>query len=234
MGCEEYSGVMLDAALGALPAARATELRAHVSQCAACASGWEAARALVAAVDGGVARIVAGEPSPQFVPRLRALLAAEAPPAVWSWLGWRASLGLVAAAAAAAFLLLRTPQRVTHSPGASAPALVAQSPDSSVRTAPVTAPPAIARSHGITAPVVVRSPFDQPEVLVPRGQLALALLLENAITRRQVDGGQLSALDQRTAAYLELKAIEIAPLEVRALGGGADTRAPEPIEQGRQ
>jgi len=50
-------------------------------------------------------------------------------------------------------------------------------------------------------------------VLVPRGQLSAALLLGEAVSDGRIDGAQLSLLAQESAKRLELKAIEIVPME---------------------
>jgi len=236
MDCEEYAVLMLDAALGAPASGREAELRTHIPACAACRAAQQDAAALAAAVGGGVAAVVAGEPSPQFAARLRARIAAEPAPVAWPWFaGWRSSLG-VAVAAAAAFLLLRMPHHaVPAPPNVPAASLSARAPDLPVtRTAPATVRRAIAREPHRARNGADASPFAHPEILVPKGQLALAVWLDDALTGRKLDGRQIAALDERVAAKLEVKAIEIAPLEVPSLASPGNASAAESVEQGRQ
>jgi hypothetical protein len=51
------------------------------------------------------------------------------------------------------------------------------------------------------------------EVLVPRGQLAAALLLSDSVSGGRVDGEQLVAIQNEIATRIEVKPLEIAPLE---------------------
>jgi hypothetical protein len=235
MACEEYSGWMSVAALGALPAGREGELRAHVGRCEACRSKWEAASALVAAIDGAVTTLVAGEPSPQFASRLRARIADEPTPAAWLLPARpRLAAALVAAVALFAVLLLRSPERAsrgmpaTNTASAVAPSRAASAGPATQR---VDAPSPQAPRHA-ASDRRGRARFVEPEVLVPRGQLSAALLLANAVSNGRIDGTQISVSAAAAGNPIEVKPIEIAPLALPALDVTADA---EPLEHpGRQ
>ena len=208
---------MIRAALGELPSAQQAELCAHAAQCAACGEEFASARVLVAAMDRSVRAITGGEPSATFAARLRARLAGETMHSLWPG---RARLMFAGAALAAAALVAgifvrgvrqemrpgaevtgRVPTVAERGPAALDSGLAAGKAQSGSRKIA-----ARARRHGEKGP---RS-F---EVLVPRGQLAAALELSEAVNAGRVDGEQLAALAQRSAMPLELKVIEIMPLE---------------------
>ena len=221
MACEKYSGWMTEAALGALAAERDSELRAHVVECESCRSAQEAASALVSAMDAAAARLVAGEPSPQFAARLRARIAEEPSPRAWTLLTWprmTAVAGVVAVLVAV--LMIRSPERVSRrATTATETAASAGAPGAQTR-------PSAGVAHG-TWRIAERSTVPPPprtsaapslvfEVLVPRGQMAEALELSAAVGDGRIDGAQLSALAQESAKPLELKAIQIAPMDTTA------------------
>jgi len=208
---------MTRAALGELPAAQQAELCAHAAGCAACGEELAAARALVAAMDRSVRAMVGGEPSAAFAARLRARLAGETVRSLWPG---RARLMFAGAALAAAVVLagifvrsVRQEMRPGAEVAAGIPAVAERGPaalDSGSVAGEVQSGSrtiaARARRHGENG---TRS-F---EVLVPRGQLAAALELSEAVNAGRVDGEQLAVLAQQSAMPLELKAIEITPLE---------------------
>jgi hypothetical protein len=220
MACEKYSGWITGAALGALRPDEEREFRAHAGLCADCRSQWEAERALALAVNGAVESLVAGEPSPQFAARLRARIADEPAPAAWPFLTRTVlSAGALAAAAVVlAVLLLRSPERAgrTAETAARNPAAVvkpAQPPAPAILSAGQDRATRSGASRRFSArPQNVAAPFPF-EVLVPRGQLSAALLLSEAASAGRIDGAQLSAFAEEAAKPLQVKAIEIAPLE---------------------
>jgi len=235
MACEKYSGWITGAALGALQPDEERELRAHAAACADCRSEWEAERALAAAVSGAVESLVSGEPSPQFAARLRARIAREPTPAAWPFLTWPvlSAGGLVATAVLLAVLLIRSPQRArqTVATAVYSPAAVvkpAQAPAQAILSAEqnrATRPGPSRRLSARQQSDAASFPF---EVLVPKGELSAALLLSEAASDGRIDGAQLSALAEEAGKPLEVKAIEIAPLEVP----GADQAASADSSQG--
>jgi len=217
MRCETYSRWMTAAALGELPAAQQSELCAHASRCASCSVHLAAARDLVDGMERGVAAMVCGEPSPAFTARLRARIAAE--PAPWRWpVAPGLAFAGAALVAAALFALLFVPgtrqetARPANIAGARQP--TAPAPDVVPKPGPAPrSPHAQTRSVAAHGPRKLRDALPGFEVLVPRGQLAAALELNDAVNAGWVDGEQLAALAERAAMPLEWKLMEIAPLE---------------------
>jgi len=225
MACEKYSGWITGSALGALRPGEEREFRAHAGLCADCRGDWESERALAAAINGAVKTLVAGKPSPQFAARLRARIVDEPAPFAWPFITWPvlSASALAAAAVVLAVLLIRSPERASQTAGMAAhnPAAVvepAQPPAQAILSAGqdrVTRPGPSRRFSARPQSVATPFPF---EVLVPRGQLSAALLLSEAASAGLVDGAQLSALAEKAEKPLEVKAIEIAPLELPGAG----------------
>jgi hypothetical protein len=232
MACEKYSGWMTDAALGALQPGQEREFRSHVALCDKCRGEWEAAMALASAVSGAVESLVAGQPSPQFAARLRARIADEPAPAAWLFLTWPAlSAGALAAAAVLlAALLIRSPERIRPTAETVAnnlaPVVKPASAQANLSPAAVGAtPPSMSRR------VPARRPSDAApfsfEVLVPAGQLSAALLLSEAAGDGRIDGVQLTALAEEARKPLEVKALEVAPLETPGTGESDNSVSPQ-------
>ena len=217
MRCETYSRWMTAAALGNLPAAQQSELCAHASLCASCSVQLAAARDLVGGMERSVAALVSGEPSPAFTSRLRARIAAEPAPSRWPVAPRLAFAGAALVAAAFFALLLVRGTRQEIAP----PANFSAGAQPAAPILPVVPPPSPApRSpRAQTGSVAAHGPREHRDslwgfqVLVPRGQLAAALELNDAVNAGRVDGEQLVALAEHAAMPLEWKRMEIAPLE---------------------
>ena len=222
MACEKYSGRMTEAALGALSAAPQAELRAHAAGCITCRTEFDAMRALVAAMDRGVEAMVAGEPSAQFAARLRATVAEAPAPAAWPHFTWPrfAMASLAVAAVLLAVFVARAPQRGGQQVPieANSAGRIAQPVFSGKVAAPEIAAPASRR--GTARPRSQAAAFSM-EVLVPRGQLAAALVLSSGVSAGTIDGAQLARLAEQSAEPLELKTLEIQPLAAPSVGTDA-------------
>ncbi len=207
----------MGAALGALGDAEMAELRAHTAGCSHCRSEWETIRALVVAVDRGVEAMVAGEPSAQFVSRLRARIAEEPTPSAWPLFAWRqfGLATLAAAAATIAILLVRTAEH-EHGPASvdvnTLTKIGQQSPVSRVSSLENTSANGNASRRHRGASAHGRPDFFSTEVLVPRGQMAAALVLSEGVSTGKIDGVQLARLAERSAEPLEWRALDIEPL----------------------
>jgi hypothetical protein len=223
MACEKYSAWMTDAALGELAPGREPELLAHAAGCDACREAYQHAQQVAAFVDRGVVSLVSGEPSPHFMPRVRARIAAEPAPSRYGWLvAWApAAAGALALAAVLLVLLIRSPRpgnpnRVSIAPAENPPA-----------TAPATSPPraaaVVARRDArfSRSPVSHNSPEAQAEVLVQPGQFAAVLQYADALRSGRIDGDQLIAAQQSLDKPLEMTPIEIPLLD--APKNGNDT-----------
>ncbi len=220
MICEKHSGRMADwttdAALGQLRPAQEAELLAHVGECDACREAYRHAREVAAAVDRGVEALVSGEPSPYFTTRLRARVAAERVTPRSNWMVWApVAAGVLAAGTLLLIVMIRSPQQ--------------QTPSAALVGAPAIPSNPLGVTETLHAPVpkrdspqgtVLATPHHAKgsralaaEVLVPPGQLAVAMQLRDAVYRGRVDGEQLAAAETQIAKPLEVQPIEIAPLE---------------------
>jgi hypothetical protein len=216
MGCEKYSGRLTDAVLGGLPPQSKSELRKHVAVCGACRENLRHAEAIAAAVDGGMRRLVAGEPSTQFAARLRTQIADES--ASREFIRWRRVLAPAAAIVLTGLATIAAIRVASH------------------QSASLVPPVNIASYDGVQNPVAVESdresiarkpltakkrkaanpPSNQPEVLVPGGQLTLALQLQTALRGGRADGSGLVFAQREIEKPLEIRALAIQPMSAPA------------------
>jgi hypothetical protein len=229
MDCQKTPEQMIerinDFALGKISQKSELELLAHVAECEACREAYDHAKAVRSAVDRGVETLVAGEPSPQFITRLRARIAAEPAPKRWSWDAWRIweqatrqSLAYAAGAVVLAAILavLVTGLLRRH---VSAPDVAEVTPTTSASLSVATDPPKASaipehpRKKVATGSVPSARIRREPEVLVPRGELLAVVRFYEAVHSTPVDSEQLYAAQEEPQKPLELKPIEITPLE---------------------
>jgi hypothetical protein len=121
-------------------------------------------------------------------------------------------------------LLSRFPLHIDSSPTVARNATAATSSVSrneSVSNLPKT----LQNKQSVRASRAVRPRMSQ-EVLVPRGQLAAALLLSEGVSGGRVDGEQLVAIQNEIATRIEVKPLEIAPPE----SSHADTAGNDPTQ----
>jgi len=225
MTCGKHSGQMADwatdAALGQLRPAQEAELLAHIGECDACREGYRHAREVAATVDRGVEDLVAGEPSSYFAARFRARAAAECVTPRSNWVAWTP----IAAGALALLVLVAIlwGRSLDHS-GSMAPAAVevnAPIPDVVNAAQPQSLRGALANSQRGRGPQAQgRQGF--PEVLVPGDQLVAALQLSNAVSGGHLDAEQIMADRDEVAEPLDVRPIEIIPLEYSELNPSAD------------
>jgi len=229
MDCQKKSEQMTervnDFALGKVSQKSELELRAHVAECDACREAYDLAKAVRSLVDRGVETLVAGEPSPQFMARMRARIAAEPAPKPWSWDAWRIwerasrrPLSYAAGAVVLATLLIVVvtglSRRVVSPPAVAEVASTASPPPSPV-TVPLESPVKLERPRKNLASVSVRSSRirREPEVLVPKGELLAVVRFYEAAHSTPFDSEQLYAAQEEPQKPVELKPIEIMPLE---------------------
>jgi hypothetical protein len=221
MSCEKYSGWMTEASLGELRAEREPESLAHAVECDACREALARARAVHDFVDRRVAALVAGEPSHHFATRLRRRIAGESEPLRFPWPVWAPVVaGTLALAVVLTIIVARRPVHTGSNPSAA----------SSVN--PVNAPPAALTASAATPQNTARTRSQRdsnrgtragnaaavlPEIIVPKGQLAAAIQLGDAINSGRVDGNQLLTAQREYEKPLEVKPIVIIPLETPAL-----------------
>ncbi len=215
MSCEKYSGWMTDAALGELRGRREPELLAHAMDCEACREALSHATKVRDFVERGVEALVEGEPSPQFAIRLRRRIAQESRPVEAYSVRWAP----IAAGALALVLLLilvvgRRPHHNDFSQG------VASSLKPSPSSQGVATPDANrldARAAGSQASERLtharKVVAGLPKIIVPEGQIVAAARLSEAINSGRVDGTQLLVAQREAEKPLEVKPIEITPLD---------------------
>jgi hypothetical protein len=201
------------AAMGAIHPEREREFQEHADDCDVCREAFLHAKEIFAALDRSVETLVAGEPSPYFVARLRARIADERVSPSTRWHSWaQVATGALAALVFVLILVNRSPRHI----------------DSSSSVATSTPAPAPEAERNVTAQNLPQTPQNprlsrasraartQPlsqEVMVPPGQLAAALQLGDAVNGGGVDGEQLVAAQNELAKQLEVKPLEITPLE---------------------
>jgi len=96
MACERYSTRLIEEALA--PGGDA-ELTAHLAVCAECLAELGRQRDLQSRITGSIAAMVAAEPSPALLARVRQQIAAEETPRRASWMRWAIAGATVSALA---------------------------------------------------------------------------------------------------------------------------------------
>jgi hypothetical protein len=220
MSCEKYSGWMTDAALGELAAERQPELLAHAMECEACRQALGHATKVREFVERGVESAVAGEPTPGFEMRLRRRIAQEARPVEWDWMAWAPlAAGALAVAVFTIFISTRVMHRGTENAGVVSTAstiasTVAPSAAPAESAAQASGARAIGSAGATERAVRARSASAEAlKIIVPKGQLTAAARLSEAINSGRLDGTQLLAAQKDYHQPLDVKPIEIAPLE---------------------
>jgi hypothetical protein len=229
MDCQKKSEQMMervnDFTLDDLSPKSELELLAHVAECETCREAYDHAKAVRSLVDRGVETLVTGKPSPQFVTRLRARIAAEPAPERWSldvWRIWESStqqrwsyaVGAVLLATILAVLVMGLPRRHVSAPRVAELASTVPVPASVAADSPKSSsipeqPSKKLTSKYMLAPRIRR----EPEVLVPKGELLAVVRFYEAVHSTPVDSERLYAAQQEPQKPLELKPLEIAPLE---------------------
>jgi hypothetical protein len=229
MGCQKKSEQVVEqmknVALGSISPKHERELLAHVGECEFCREAYDHAEAVRAQVDDSVEALVAAEPSAQFMTRLRAKLASEPAPSRWIWdastLWGQASsqtlsyvAGAVVLAAILAILVMGLPRRHVSAPSVAEviparSATASAAVDSAKSSANLESP----RKKVASAPAPSPRTRREPEVLVPKEELLAVAQFYEAIHNTPVDSEQLYAAQQEPQKPLEIKLIEITPLE---------------------
>jgi hypothetical protein len=239
MACEGFETRLIERAVADTDPA----LTAHLATCADCRAELAAQRALQERITNGIAAMVADEPSPALLTRVRAEIASMEAPRSAKWMQWAIAGVAVSALAVASMWMIGRPSRVS-APRDLPPQAATRTP-ASVATAPVqvapkeTLPvvtPTITREHHsvrsashlnvprvaptlvkVAQPVVTAAASNSPsEIIVPAGQREAVLRLVNALRTGRVDAASLI----RTTQPGDVAPLAIAPLEVKPLNGG--------------
>src|ERR1700691_5875334 len=213
MDCQKKSEQMMerinDSALGELSPKSELELLAHVAECEACREAFDQAKALRLVVDRGVETLIAAEPAPKR----------------WSWDAWRIweqvarrplsyGTGVVVLAALLIAVVAGLPRRRVSAPTVTEVVpTTPPSPHAATAVPKATTIPDHSRkevtSHSVPSSRIRR----EPEVLVPKGELLAVVKFYEAVHNTPVDSERLYAAQQEPQKPLELKPIEIIPLE---------------------
>jgi len=202
MSCEQYKSRLLDFALGAEDA----DLRAHLDGCPSCRAELEVQRGLLDKIDRGVAAMVSGEPSGDFAAHVRRRIAENAQaPRPW-FVGWiPVTVAALALVVLVGVLTIGLPPRPPQSAQVTPPTPVApveKKQDVPRETAIVPRPPQGGQLASLQEPRVrigqpQRPPQSaanrEPEVLVPRGEMAAVMRLYEANWNGKADGASLVA-----------------------------------------
>ena len=161
------------------------------------------------------------DPSPEFLPRIRARIATERPGQGWMW-SWRwvEAVAVLAGVAMIAVWTLREPVPAPHDPR-----LTNASPVASVNQ-----PPALVESSGqVPNPVSVsgirsarsRQPAGevQPQVVVSPGEAVALRQLMVAIAARQVEAIDIPKLGGESAPLAPIEQIVLEPIELSPIAG---------------
>jgi hypothetical protein len=225
MACGKYSDSITDLAAGGVNPRRERELLLHAGECDACREAYRHAKEVFSVLDRSVETLVEGQPSPYFSARLRARIADRR-----DFSTRRNSWVLAATGALAAIFLGFILVSRLSLPTNSNPFVATNTPA-----------PALKSETNVTSQNLLRTPRNprpgrasrateterlSQEVLVPRGQLAAALQLGDAVNGGGMDGEQLVASQNELGKQLEVKPLEIAPLESSDddLAGNGSTR----------
>jgi hypothetical protein len=222
-------------------------LTAHLATCAECRAELAAQSALQERITSGIAAMVADEPSPALLTRVRAEIASIETPRTANWMQWAIAGVTVTAFAIVAMWMIGRPsarinsvgnlpvQTASSAPVSAAPAPIQVAPSQevsqlkktvvrenrSVRSvAHVNSPMIVAAAVKVAQPVVTAAANNpHSEIIVPAGQREAVLRLVNALRTGRVDAASL----MRTTQPGDVAPLAIAPLEVKPLnGGGSD------------
>jgi len=234
MACEGFETRLIERVLADTDPA----LTAHLAQCADCRAELAAQSELQQRIANGIAAMIADEPSPALLTRVRAEIASMEAPRSANWMQWAFAGVTVSAFAIVAMWMMGRPSARISGTG-NLPAQTATSAPSSVAPPPVqiaSSKKMITREHRsmrgashANSPLVVPSvaKASQPvmtaaannsssEIIVPAGQREAVLRLVNALRTGRVDAASL----MRTTQPGEVAPLAIAPLEVKPLNGG--------------
>jgi hypothetical protein len=239
MACEGFETRLIEKALADTDPA----LTAHLANCAECRAELAAQSALQQRITNGISAMVADEPSPALLTRVRAEIASIESPRAANWMQWAIAGVTVTAFAIVAMWMIGRPSARINGVGnmpvqtaVSAPASVSPAPiqvapqktsvekstisrehHSSQSAAHVNAPSAVPAMVKVAQPVLATAGNNPPaEVIVPVGQREAVLRLVNALRTGRVDAASLI----RTSQPGDVAPLAITPLEVKPLNGG--------------
>jgi hypothetical protein len=249
--CGRVRGWMADAASSSLSEARRREFERHVGNCAACRAEFVRMENLLGQIDQSLRTDFAVEPSPHLSLRVREGIVAETQSARLTngWLGRNSWLSAAGVCVAMAALLIVVIAHRANRPGSnfvqhqqivnSAPAHVPPAPSrsASAENAPPRAPAhvrvskphlAVARNESPRNP---RRQNTKPEIIIQPGQMQAILQFVTETRNGKINGGEIEEGIKAAERPLEIKPLNIAPLDASA-GGASETPGARSREPG--
>jgi hypothetical protein len=178
----------------------------------------------LASIDRGLATLVAEKPAGDFAAHVRQRIAQEGVTTRPWFAGWMpVSAAALALVVLVGVLTIGRPPRPPRTADVTPPAQVAP-----IEKAGAVAPPEVTPTEPPRTIAIGRPPrrgtmavHREPEVLVPRGEMAAVILLYNANWNGKADGASLTAqvapmsenLKPLIIAELKIPALEVVPLE---------------------
>jgi len=241
MACEGFETKLIEKALADTDPA----LTAHLATCADCRAELAEQRALQERITSGIAAMVADEPSPALLTRVRAQITSAPLPRSVNWMQWFMAGVTVTAFAVVAMWMMDRPSGRFNRTGilpaqSAANAVSSHAIESTQVTPPETSQskPAITQEHRqfrsashpnaqLVVPAIVKvskqpvtaAANNQPaEIIVPAGQREAVLRLVNALRTGRVDAASLIRTNQ-TGEISPL--VTITPLEIKPIDGGS-------------
>jgi len=237
---------MADAASGVLSGARRGEFEQHIGDCAACRAEFARTENLLGRIDESLRAELAVEPSPKLILGVRERIAAEETQSARltvGWLGRNSWLSAAGVCAAAAVLLIFMVAHRANRPASniaphqqianSAPPRMPTAPSrsASAENIPPRAPAhvrvnkprlALARRE---SPRIPRRHSTEPEVIVQPGQMQAVMQFVSEVRKGRINGAEIEKAMKAAEKPLEIKLLEIAPLETQDSGNEPATAA---------
>lgn len=231
--CGRVRGWMANAISGLLSDSRRSEFEKHIGDCAACRAEFQRVENLLGRIDQSLRTELAVDPSPKLILSVRERIAAETQSEQWSagWLkrnSWLSAAGVCAALAVLSFVLLA--HRANRPVGNFAPhPQIANSAQAPVPIAPSRsasaenlAPRAATRARSSKPRLAVvrhelsrnpRGHRSEPEVIVQPGQMQAILQFVAETRSGRINGAEVENDIKAAEKPLEIKPLNIAPLE---------------------
>jgi hypothetical protein len=226
MPCESHKVALIEAAASGLEPKG--ELRAHLTNCAACRTALAEEQSLYSSIDVGLRTATNAEVPASLLPRVRARLADEPAP----HRNWRISWFVLAGATAmiVALLVVRDPWRTSvgqppSNTGSNSTSSETVEPPQQAQN-PLLASPVIRDSISHSRAATTRIPVSpesaskrdaMPEVLVPRDQEVLLVSYAEQLRERKRLPLVAANFDATNLSPLQIAPIQIAQLDVKLM-----------------
>lgn len=228
MKCLGYKSWITDAALGGLSPSHQAELDAHLAGCSGCRAAVQQEQSAFAVLNQGLSKLIAEDPSPAFVPAVRARIASEArPSSVPLFMRAPVLAGAALVCAALAVAVVYWPQKQpTETPTASSlPAPSLQAP-AGPKIEAANSPQSFQPPRVPNRPPTQHSPSEAEffsQVLVPRDQWKAIFDLQKATRARPLEASRAAPVESfSNAVPIVVSEITVPPIEVQPLERPSD------------